>query len=133
LFGRRFRPWHEALEVQLATVDANGERGASSLRRDIAARQSERRALREVNPEASEQGCWHTHPAGGGNPSDQDIKAWSRDCDALGSPFIGLIVTSDSANGSSLWRPRFSAWAISRDEGRPHILEPVEIVGSEQS
>ena len=62
-------------------------------------------------------GDWHTHPSGGAEPSDRDLRGWAGWIRKALGFHVGMIVTR-----RSVWlgdEPRLHAWIATRENGLP--------------
>lgn len=102
-------------------------RKESSASFDIGALEAEKGAIRQRGADhMGEIGNWHTHPDGGGEPSERDLDNWLAWRDSLGVPvYIGLIFSSRDGR----WRSsNVHAWILRRDRyfERP-VCEPAVV------
>jgi hypothetical protein len=87
--------------------------------------------LRRAESTATEIGCWHSHPEGGGRPSvEGDLSTWLNARDFLDvSSYLGLIVAPSRSGGFDGWSiPDIFAWQVRRDGAfNRAVCEPVEV------
>jgi integrative and conjugative element protein (TIGR02256 family) len=129
LFGPRFFTWHRSIDVRVADGPGpNAVRSEASLDRDIFDRIQLRHQLQRANPDITEIGDWHTHPAGRDVPSPEDLRAWQDDMRVLdNSVHLSLIATPDPVRG---WRsPHWHPWVLRRKSfGSGLVCERAEIL-----
>jgi integrative and conjugative element protein (TIGR02256 family) len=119
---------HESRIVKQAGGPGPGaERSASFFRRDLA--HAEELAKNAFELDGSQWiGDWHTHPMGGGRPSETDLDGYLRilDADPTFAGFLSIIVTPNSSWDSLNLAP----WIVERDaRARPAIWTPKPISG----